>query len=111
MKDSSSVRAIVVIFFAMLLGVPLWAALQEKTAEKPAAAPAAEAAKPGMAEMERLKFYLGEWDYTETYPKSGSFRMAGLTPACITASSDRAGNRSLIRFIRRGRSATSRGCW
>ena len=29
-----------------------------------------QAAKPGAAEMERLKFYLGEWDYTETYPKS-----------------------------------------
>jgi hypothetical protein len=39
-------------------------ARQEKTAEKPAA-------KPGAAEMERLKFYLGEWDYTETYPKGG----------------------------------------
>lgn len=25
---------------------------------------------PGVAEMERLKFYLGEWDYTENYPKS-----------------------------------------
>ncbi len=28
--------------------------------------------KPGAAEMERLKFYLGEWDYTETYPKSAT---------------------------------------
>jgi len=28
--------------------------------------------KPGAAEMERLKFYLGEWDYTETYPRSAS---------------------------------------
>jgi hypothetical protein len=27
--------------------------------------------KPGAAEMERLKFYLGEWDYTETYPNGG----------------------------------------
>jgi hypothetical protein len=70
MKDSSSVRTIAVIFFAMLVGVPLWAALQEKTGEKPAAAPAAAAATPGLAEMERLKFYVGEWDYTETYPKS-----------------------------------------
>jgi hypothetical protein len=58
-----------VISIALLLSIPLWAALQEKTGEKPAA-PAAEAAKPGLAEMERLKFYVGEWDYTETYPKS-----------------------------------------
>src|SRR6266851_1640155 len=52
------------------LSIPLWAARQEKAAEKAAAAPAPPAAKPGVAEMERLKFYLGEWDYTETYPKS-----------------------------------------
>jgi hypothetical protein len=58
------------ISLALLLSIPLWAELQGKTGEKPAAAPAAAAAKPGVAEMERLKFYVGEWDYTETYPKS-----------------------------------------
>ena len=66
MKNTPSVRMIAAIAIAMVLSVPLWAALQEKTGEKPAA----PAAKPGAAEMERLKFYLGEWDYTETYPKS-----------------------------------------
>jgi hypothetical protein len=69
MKNTPSVRVIMAIAIAMVLSVPLWAALQEKTGEKPAT-PAAPAAKPGAAEMERLKFYLGEWDYTETYPKS-----------------------------------------
>jgi hypothetical protein len=59
----------IAISFALVLSVPLWATLQEKTAEKPAPA-TAQAAKPGAAEMDRLKFYLGEWDYTETYPKS-----------------------------------------
>jgi len=49
---------------AMLATAITIAAWQEKSAEKPAVA----AAKPGAAEMERLKFYLGEWDYTETYP-------------------------------------------
>jgi len=56
------------ISFALVLSVPLWAALQEKTAGKPAPASARTAARPGTAEMDRLKFYLGEWDYTETYP-------------------------------------------
>ena len=28
-------------------------------------------ATPGGAEMERLKFYLGEWDYAESYPNGG----------------------------------------
>ena len=55
----------------MLAATMTMAALQEKTVDKPAAAPAAPAAKPGAAEMGRLKFYLGEWDYTETYPKGG----------------------------------------
>ena len=53
------------IVLAILFCVPVWAALQEKAAEKSAAAPV----KPGAAEMERLKFYVGEWDYTETYAK------------------------------------------
>lgn len=70
MKNSSKIGTVAMISIALLLSVPLWAALQEKTGERPAAATAAPAAKPGMAEMERLKFYLGEWDYTETYPKS-----------------------------------------
>jgi hypothetical protein len=55
---------------AMLAATVTMAARQEKTAEKQVAAPAAPPVKPGAAEMERLKFYLGEWDYTETYPKS-----------------------------------------
>jgi hypothetical protein len=67
MKNMPKARIIAVISVA-LLSLPLWAALQEKTPEKPAVAPA----KPGAAEMERLKFYLGEWDYTETYPKNGA---------------------------------------
>jgi len=58
------------ISFALVLSVPLWAALQEKPAENPAP-PAVPAAKPGAAEMDRLKIYLGEWDYTETYPNGG----------------------------------------
>jgi hypothetical protein len=69
----------------MALSVPLWAALQEKTGEKPAAAPAAPAAKPGAAEMERLKFYLGEWDYTETYPKSAFARNGGKNTGVYTS--------------------------
>jgi hypothetical protein len=59
------------VFALTMLGAAMtMAARQERTAEKQAAAPAAAAVKPGAAEMERLKFYLGEWDYTESYPKS-----------------------------------------
>ena len=58
----------------MVALVPLLAATltmgarQDKPAEQSSAA---AAARPGAVEMERLKFYLGEWDYTETYPKGG----------------------------------------
>lgn len=40
-----------------------WSARQQKSA------PAAESAPKPAPQMERLKFYLGEWDYTETYAK------------------------------------------
>ena len=57
------------VFLATSLGVSLCAMPQEKAGKnKP---DAAVPARPGAVEMERLKFYLGEWDYTETYPKSG----------------------------------------
>ncbi|HYL09796.1 MAG TPA: hypothetical protein VEU31_03580 [Candidatus Acidoferrales bacterium] len=67
-KKTLNARTLVAISFTLLLGLPLGAARQEKAGEKPAAAPAPQVAKPGAAEIERLKFYLGEWDYTETYP-------------------------------------------
>ena len=58
-------RKMVGVFAAVLLVTAAAAASrQEKAGEKP------PAPKPGQAEMERLKFYLCEWDYTETYPKS-----------------------------------------
>ena len=40
-------------------------------AASPASTPAAQA-KPGAAEMKRIGFYVGNWAYTETYPKSGA---------------------------------------
>jgi hypothetical protein len=81
-KHISKIQMTVTTFIAVLLSLPLWAGLQEKTAEKPVAAPAG---KPGAVEMERLKFYLGEWDYTETYPKSASFPNGGKNTGVYTS--------------------------
>lgn len=69
MKNIFKAGKFVTAFVVLLLSFPLRAARQEKISEKPAAPAAvtAQAAKPGAAEMDRLKFYLGEWDYTETY--------------------------------------------
>jgi hypothetical protein len=79
-----------VMFALVLLGATLtMAARQEKTVEKPAAAatlaPAAPIARLGAAEMERLKFYLGEWDYTETYPKSAFYPKGGKNTGVYTS--------------------------
>ena len=53
---------------AVLLSLPVRAARQESKA-----ANSAQPGKPKPApEMEKLSFYLGEWDYTETYGKSPS---------------------------------------
>jgi hypothetical protein len=76
----------------MVAATMAMAARQEKTIEKPAAAPTA---KPGAAEMERLKFYLGEWDYTETYPKSAFYPNGGKN-TCVYTSKPGPGGNSLI---------------
>jgi len=88
MNNVSTVKRIAAILIAFVLGVPLWAARQEKTA--------AQSAKPGAAEMERLKFYLGEWDYTETYPNGG--KNAGV----YTSKLGPGGNSLINTFFSRG---------
>jgi len=42
-----------------------------QNSETKSAQPPEAKAKPGAAEMKRLGFYLGQWTYTETYPKGG----------------------------------------
>ena len=99
MRNSSNVRMTAVIFAALLLSLPLWAMRQEKTAEKPAVA---ATVKPGAAEMERLKFYLGEWDYTETYPKSASYPNGGKNAGVYTSKLGPGGNSLINSFHSQG---------
>jgi Zn-dependent M28 family amino/carboxypeptidase len=58
--------------------------------------------KPGAAEMERLKFYLGEWDYTETYPKSNFSPNGGLNTGVYTSKLGPGGNSLLNSFHSQG---------
>lgn len=65
MRFAKIQRRVPGVFAVVLLAAAAVAgSRQEKAGEKP------PAQKPGQAEMERLKFYLGEWDYKEIYPKS-----------------------------------------
>src|SRR5216684_7848353 len=98
----------VAISFVLVLSVPLLAALQEKTAEKPAPA-AAQAAKPGAVEMDRLKFYLGVWDYTETYPKSASYPSGGKNTGVYTSKLGPGGNSLINTFHSQGPVGDSEG--
>jgi hypothetical protein len=92
-----------IVTISVALSVPLWAARQEKTAEKQAATPAvAAAAKPGAAEMERLRFYLGEWNFTETYPKSAFAPNGGKNTGVYTSKLGPGGNSLINTFHSQG---------
>jgi hypothetical protein len=101
MNSISRIR-IVTISIALALSVPLWAERQEKTTEKPAAASVAPTVKPGAAEMDRLKFYLGEWDYTETYPKSAFSPNGGKNTGVYTSKLGPGGNSLINTFHSQG---------
>ena len=100
---------------AILLALPLRAARQEKNTQKPASATqekqaataekqtaATAPAKLGAAEMERLKFYLGEWDYTETYPKSPFSPNGGKNTGVYTSKLGPGGNSLINTFHSQG---------
>lgn len=63
---------------------------------------AAAPAKPGAAEMERVKFYLGEWDYTETYSKSKSLPDGGQDSGVYTSKLGPGGNSLVNTFHTHG---------
>jgi hypothetical protein len=54
------------------------------------------------AEMERLKFYLGEWDYTETYPKSPAIPAGGVNTGVYTSRLGPSGNSLVNTFHSKG---------
>ena len=90
-------RGIGVVGLALSLTMAIgaaWGAHQEKSA----VAPASEAAP----EMERLKFYLGEWDYTETYLKSGAYPDGGKNTGVYTSKLGPGGNSLINGFHSQG---------
>jgi|SRR5579872_1022860 len=53
-------------------------------------------------EMDRLKFYLGEWDYTETYPKSAAYPKGGKNTGVYTSKLGPGGNSLVNGFHSKG---------
>jgi hypothetical protein len=53
-------------------------------------------------EMQRLNFYLGDWDYTETYPKSAAFPDGATNTGVYTSKLGPGGNSLMNSFHSKG---------
>jgi hypothetical protein len=91
-----------IVFVALMLAALASLKAGARLQEKPATGPATQAAKPGAAEMERLKFYLGEWDYTETYPKSAFLPNGGKNTGVYASKLGPGGNSLINTFHSQG---------
>jgi Protein of unknown function (DUF1579) len=95
-----SVQKIAVTAATLILTMAIYgdarAARQQKGAEAHAPAP------KSAPEMERLKFYLGEWDYSETYAKSGAYPDGGKNTGVYTSKLGPGGNSLINSFHSQG---------
>jgi hypothetical protein len=73
-----------------------WSVRQQKNEAK------SESAAKAAPEMDRLKFYLGEWDYTETYPKSAAYPNGGKNTGLYTSKLGPGGNSLINGFHSQG---------
>jgi hypothetical protein len=68
-------------------------------------------AKPGAGEIERLKFYVGEWQYTEEYPKSPRYPNGSKNTGIYASKLGPGGNSLINTFIHRVRWAILQASW
>lgn len=68
---SSSLRTMTLIGLTLIAVTVGGLGMVRQNSETKSTQPAEVKAKPGVAEMKRLGFYIGQWTYTETYPKGG----------------------------------------
>jgi hypothetical protein len=71
-------------------------------AEKKQSAEKSAPVKPGAAEMKRLGFYVGNWTYTETYPKSAMVPQGATNTGVYTSKWGPGGNSLLNTFHSKG---------
>ncbi|HEY2912411.1 MAG TPA: hypothetical protein VGK21_03560, partial [Candidatus Angelobacter sp.] len=77
------------------------AMVRQSPETKPTQAQEAKA-KPGAAEMKRLGFYVGNWTYTETYPKSAMAPQGATNTGVYTSKFGPGGNSLLNTFHSKG---------
>src|SRR5271168_3027235 len=95
-KNWKIALAATTLTLTMAVCATAWSTRQQKTADAPAAS------SKSAPEMERLKFYLGEWDYTETYPKSGAYPNGGKNTGVYTSKAGPGGNSLINGFHAQG---------
>lgn len=88
--------AVAAVALAMTICTAAWSARQQKQADQ------SRSASKSAREMERLKFYLGEWDYTETYPKSAFNPSGGKNSGLYTSKLGPGGNSLVNGFHSKG---------
>jgi len=92
-----------IVLGLMLIAVTVsgLAMIQQSPETKPAQAQEAKA-KPGASEMKRLGFYVGNWTYTETYPKSAMAPQGATNTGVYTSKLGPGGNSLLNTFHSKG---------
>jgi hypothetical protein len=99
MKANWNAKYLLAVLAIAALAISSAAALAKRQEKSAAQNPAP---KPGAAEMERLKFYLGEWDYTETYSKSKELANGGQDTGVYTSKLGPGGNSLINTFHTQG---------
>jgi hypothetical protein len=83
---------------ALIVNIPMLVARSESSSGV-----AAQDLKPkSTPEMDRLKFYLGDWDYTETYPKGPFVPEGGKNTGLYTSKLGPGGNSLINTFHSQG---------
>src|SRR5580692_6217014 len=93
------VRKVTAALATLMLTMAIYGTARASRAQKDS-----EAQKPASKtpEMDRLKFYLGEWDYTETYAKSGEYPNGTKNTGLYTSKLGPGGNSLINGFHSRG---------
>ena len=93
------VRKVTAALATLMLTMAIYGTARASRAQKDS-----EAQKPASKtpEMDRLKFYLGEWDYTETYAKSGEYPNGTKNTGLYTSKLGPGGNSLINSFHSQG---------